>query len=111
VRERVERQVVGGADVLHADGGRRPDRLLGHVGVDVGDRAPDPQGERGGGARERRLARVEPAEEHDGMRVTRSSVDELLVLVHGRSSSCFWQLPWQFTGGPAASRGCARLVR
>ena len=93
-------EVVGGADVLHADRGRRADRLLGDVGVDIGDRASDPQRERRGGPRDRGLAGVHPAEEQDGVCMTRGTVDELFVLVHG-------QVLLESTGGPAASRGRA----
>ena len=84
VREGLERQVVGVADVFHADGGRRPDGLLGDVGVDVGDRSPDPKRERGGRAGDGGLAGVHPAEEQDGVRMARRMVDELFVLVHGQ---------------------------
>ena len=61
---------------------------------------PIRKGERGGGTRERRLARVEPAEEHDGAGVPRGSIDELLVLVHRRSL--------RRSRRSRASCGCAR---
>jgi hypothetical protein len=80
--EAIEREVVGLADVLEPHGGRRADGLLRDIGVEVGDRAPEPQRERRGRARQRALAGVETAHEQHGACVAGGSIDEPVVLVH-----------------------------
>ena len=61
-----------------------PTVFCGHVGVDVGDGAPEAQRERRGGARQRALARVEAAEEQRPCAHRARLGHEPVVLVHGR---------------------------
>ena len=82
VGEAIEGEVVGLVDVLEPHGRGRADGLLRDVGVEVGDRAPEPQRERRGRSRQGALARVETAHEQHGACVASGSIDEPVVLVH-----------------------------